>query len=578
MENVDIARVFHEIAELLEIKGGDVFRIRSYRNAGLVVEGLSESLKNLYEKGGEEGLEGIPGIGVSMRAKIIELLTTGKCKHHDELLAEIPRGMLEIVKVSGVGPKKAALLHKELGIASIEALEKAALDQKIRELPGMGEKTEQKILKAVTDLKSRSAKFKLSTALQFAESFVAHIKKVPGVHEAVPAGSLRRWKEEVGDLDILTACKDPQAVMDRFVAHPDIKEVLARGETKSTVVLRSGLQVDIRVLEKKSFGAALQYFTGSKAHNVALRDRAKRMGLKISEYGVFREDGKWVAGRTEEEVYKSVGLPWIPPELRENRGEIEAAEKGELPAMLEVKDLRGDLHAHTKESDGGYTLEEMAHAAMKKGYDYMAITDHSRAVGIAHGLDEARARAQLKLIDEFNEKLKKQRKKFTVLKGTEVDIKADGSLDHPESLLREFDCVVASVHSSFGQSMEEMTRRIIKAVSTGLVNILAHPTGRLIGEREPYQVDMERVMDEAKKHGVALELNSYPDRLDLNDIHCRLAKEKGVLVAISTDSHSVYHLDNIFYGVHTARRGWLEKENILNAKPLAELKKILRRG
>lgn len=577
MDNSEIARVFDEIADLLELTGGDHFRIRSYRNGAVVVEGLTESLKSLYEKG-EEHLEGIPGIGESLRAKIIELLTTGRCAYHDELLKEMPAGMIEILKVSGVGPKKAALIHKELGVSSVDELLKAAETQKLRNLPGMGETSELKILKAVKDMKAHSGKFKLSVAMKYAEEFTDYIKKVPGTIDVVPAGSVRRWKEEIGDLDILATCNEPGKVMDHFIAHPEVKEVLSKGDTKSTVVLKAGLQVDLRVLDKKSFGAALQYFTGSKAHNVALRDMAKRMGLKISEYGVFKEDGqKWIAGKKEEDVYKAVGLPWIPPELRENRGEIEAAEKGKLPGKLEEKDIKGDLHVHTRESDGGYTLEEMAEAAMKRDYEYLAITDHSKAVGIARGLDEKRALAEIEAIDAFNEKLKKARKKFRVLKGTEVDIRADGTLDHTDNVLKKLDCVVASVHSSFKMGIDEMTERILKAIRTGRINILAHPTGRLIGEREPYEVDMEAVVKEAKKYGVALELNAYPDRLDLNDVHCRLAKEKGVLVAISTDAHAIAHLDNIRYGIHTAKRGWLEKKDILNTRPLKELLKLLKR-
>lgn len=579
MENNEIAKVFYEIADLLEIKGGDHFRIRSYRNAGLVVEGLPESLKALYAEQGAEGLEGIPGVGESTRAKIIEMLTTGGCAYHRELLGEMPSGMLDIIKVSGVGPKKAALLHKELEINTLDELEKAAESGRIRDLPGFGEVSELKILKGIKDLRSRTTRFKLSTALSYAESFREYLLQVPGIFDIAPSGSLRRWRESVGDLDILTTCKDPVAVMERFVRHPDVKEVLSKGGTKATVVLKTGLQVDVRVLEKKSFGAALQYFTGSKAHNVALRDRAKRMGLKISEYGVFREKGEvWIAGEKEEDVYRSVGLPWIPPELRENRGEIEAALEGRLPAGLEFDDIRGDLHVHTKESDGAYTLEKMAEKAMQMGYEYMAVTDHSKAVGIARGLDETRLSAQMDAIDGFNAVLKRQRKKFRVLKGSEVDIRADGTLDHPEGVLKKLECVVASVHSGFGMGTDEMTARVIKAIRTGYVNIIAHPTGRLIGEREPYQIDLAKVMEEAKKYQVCMELNSYPDRLDLNDVNCMLAKEKGVLVAISTDAHSIRHLDNIIYGIHTAKRGWLEKKDVLNTRPLKELLKILRKG
>jgi len=577
VENSEIARVFFEIADLLELKGGDLFRVRSYRNAGMVTEGLPESLKTLYNELGEDGLKGIPGIGESTRAKIIEMLETGGCAFHRELLTEMPSGMLEILKVSGVGPKKAALIHKELGVKTIDELEKAAASGRIQELLGFGQVSEEKILRGIKDLKSRSQAFKLSFAAPFAQSFVAWLKKVPGIIDIVPAGSFRRWKETVGDLDILTTCTDAAAVMAHFVKYPEVRETLALGETKSTVVLKAGLQVDIRVVEKKAFGAALQYFTGSKAHNVALRDRAKRMGLKISEYGVFRENGQWVAGEKEEDVYAAVGLPWIPPELREMRGEIEAAEKGALPEALMRSDIKGDLHVHTKESDGTYTLEQMAEAAMKLGYEYMAVTDHSKAVGIARGLDEARITAQMEAVDEFNEKLRKQKKKFTVLKSTEVDIRADGTLDHPESVLRKLDLVVASVHSGFNMSMDEMTRRVVKAIRTGFIDIIGHPTGRLLGEREPYLIDLAKVMAEAKKYNTSLELNSYPDRLDLNDSHCMLAKEKGVLVAISTDSHSIHHLGNIEYGIHTARRGWLEKKDVLNARPLDELMKILKK-
>ncbi|MBI5970379.1 MAG: DNA polymerase/3'-5' exonuclease PolX [Deltaproteobacteria bacterium] len=572
MENQEIARIFSEIADLLEIKGGDPFRIRSYRNGSVVIEGLTESLKSLYEKGAK-GLEGIPGIGLSLREKIIEMLDAGKCKYHDELLKELPAGILDLLKVSGVGPKKAALLYKELGVASVNELEKAAKGHKLHDLPGLGEKSEQNIIKAIAGLRAVSGRFNLHVALSHAEDFKAYLKKIPGVSTVESAGSLRRWKDSLGDLDILVIAKDPVVVMDAFVNHPDVKDAISKGETKSSVTLKSGLQVDLRVLEKKTFGAAWQYFTGSKEHNIALRDRAKRMGLKINEYGVFTEKtGKRIAGETEEDVYKSVGLPWIPPELRENRGEIEAAEKGGLPDLLEVSDIKGDLHVHTMESDGSNTLEEIAAAAMKFGYQYVAITDHSRAVGIAHGLDEARALKQIEAIDAFNERLKKSGKKFRFLKGAEVDIRADGTLDHSDRVLSKLDCAVGAIHSGFNMSLADMTGRIIKGIQTGKLNILAHPTGRLIGVREAYQVDMEAVMDEAKKHGVALELNSYPERLDLNDVYCKRAKEKGLLVAISTDSHSIAHLSNIAYGVHAARRGWLEKKDVLNTRGLKEVR------
>ncbi|MBI5326817.1 MAG: DNA polymerase/3'-5' exonuclease PolX [Deltaproteobacteria bacterium] len=583
MENVDIAKTFEEIADLLEIRGEkqDVFRVRSYRNAALVIGGLPESLRSIVERD-EKGLEDIKGIGTSIHEKIVEMLKTGKCKFHDKLLKELPPGLLELLELSGVGPKKVQLLYDSLGIKGIEELEKAARQGKLRDLPHMGEKTEEKILKAIQEFKGRKGRFRLSLALAYAEPLVAYLKKIPGVIEAEPAGSLRRWKDTIGDVDILVTCKKGAPVMDRFVKYPDVREIIAKGDTKSTVMLRSNLQVDVRVLDEKSFGAALQYFTGSKAHNIALRDRAKRMGLKVSEYGVFDEKpapegfnqgtDKWLAGRSEEDVYKAVGLPLIPPELRENTGEIEAAEKDKLPRLVEVQDIKGDLHMHTSESDGIHTLKEMIAYAIQKRYEYIAVTDHSKAVGIAHGLDEERVLKQTKEIDKINSQLKS----FRILKGAEVDIKTDGSLDLDADVLKRLDVVVAAVHSKFNMTQEEMTDRIEKAMATGLVNIIAHPTGRLVGVREPYPVDMPRLLLAAKKYGVMLELNSYPDRLDLNDSHCRLAKDMGVMVTISTDSHNRQHLDYIRFGVHTARRGWLEKKDVLNTRSVTEVLKILR--
>ncbi|MEK7851030.1 MAG: DNA polymerase/3'-5' exonuclease PolX, partial [Deltaproteobacteria bacterium] len=515
MENLDIAKIFYEIADLLEIKGENPFRIRSYRNAGLVIEGLPVNIKSIVERN-EEELEEIPGIGESLHEKIVEILKTGKCRFHQELLKELSPTLLDLLKVSGVGPKKVKLFYDQLGIKSIEALEKAAMAGKLRGLPGMGEKSEEKILKGIESLKKQAGRFGLVIGLSYANQIAEYLNKIPGVIDVVPAGSLRRWKETIGDLDILVTCKKGSAVMERFVAFPDVASVVARGETKSSVVLKNGMQADVRVMEKKAFGAALQYFTGSKAHNVAIRDRAKRMGLKISEYGVFREmDDKWITGEKEEEVYKAVGLPWIPPELRENRGEIEAAEKGSLPELIKVEDIKGDLHVHTRESDGGNTIEELVDYAVKKGYEYIAITDHSKAVGIAHGLNEERLLRQIEEIDKFNSKLKDQNSKFKVLKGTEVDIKGDGSLDLDEKVLKKLNIVVGAVHSRFNMPEDEMTNRLIAAMETGIVSVIAHPTGRLLTGREAYPVNMERVFDAAIKSKVAMEVNAYPDRLDL---------------------------------------------------------------
>lgn len=575
MENIEIAKIFHEIADLLEIKNENPFRVRSYKNAAHIIEELPENLKSIVERD-ESQLENIKGIGKSIHEKIAEIVKTGKCNLHDELLKELPPTILELLDVSGIGPKKVQLLYKELGIQSVSDLEKAAKAHKIHTLAGMGEKTEEKILKAIENLKASKGRFKLSIAMTYVTPLLEYLKKVDGVIQVSEAGSLRRRKETIGDIDILVACKKGAPIMDRFVRYPEVKEILAKGDTKSTVILRCGLQADVRVLDKKSYGAALQYFTGSKAHNIAIRDRAKKMGLKISEYGVFDEKpDRFIAGEDEEGVYKAVGLKWIPPELRENAGEIEAAIHNKLPDLIDVKDIKGDLHIHTKESDGANTIEEIVETAIKKGYEYIAITDHSKALGITHGLDETRLSKQIDEIDKINSKLKSQKPNFRILKGIEVDIKADGTLDLDEDVLKKLDVVVGAVHSRFNMTGDEMTARIIKAMSTGLVNIIAHPTGRLINERMPYAMDMAEIMKAAKKYNVILELNSYPDRLDLNDIHCKLAKEMGVMAAISTDSHSKFHLDNIKFGVYTARRGWLEKKDVLNTRPLKEVLNIL---
>ncbi len=581
MENTEIARIFTEIADLLEIRGENPFRVRSYRNAGLIIEGLPVSLESIVERD-EASLEDIPGIGKSIHEKIVEILKTGKCRFHQELLKEVSPGLLEVLKISGIGPKKVKLLADRLGIRSVDDLEKAAREHRLHELPGMGERSEHKILKAVEGYKTlriASRRFRLSVAYPYARNYVEYLRAVPGIIDIEIAGSLRRWKDTIGDVDILVTCRKGADVMKRFIEYPDVREVVARGETKSTVILKVGLQVDLRVLEKKSFGAALQYFTGSKSHNIAVRDRARRMGLKVSEYGVFDErTGRRVAGEKEEDVYRAVGLEWMAPELRENRGEIEAAESGRLPVLVEERDIKGDLHVHTTESDGANTLEEMVEAAIERGYEYIAVTDHSKAVGIAHGLDEKRLLKQTEDIDRLNERLKDSGKRFRVLKGTEVDIRADGTLDLSPDILKRLDCVVAAVHSGFNMTGKKMTERIVKALGTGLVNILAHPTGRLIGTREPYEVDMEKVMSAAKKYGVFMELNSYPERLDLNDSYCMLARDKGILVSIATDSHGSLHLDHVIYGIHTARRGWLEKKDVLNTRSLSELLKLLRRS
>lgn len=579
MENREIAKIFHDIADLLDIKGGNPFRSRSYRNAARVIEGLAISLESIVETD-EKKLEDIPGIGKGMHEKIVELVKTGRCVVREELLKELPPGLLDILNVSGIGHKKAELLYKELGIKDVEGLEDAARAGRLRGLSGMGEKSEAKLIKAIESykrLKSGGMRHKISSALRYAEDYLRYMKEAPEVIRLEAAGSLRRWKETIGDIDILATCEKSGPAIERFVSYPDVASVIAKGGTKASVMLRNGLQADLRVVEEKSFGAALQYFTGNKAHNVALRERAGSRGLKLSEYGLFDKKGRYVAGKTEEDVYKALGLEWIPPELRENSGEIEAAEKGRLPKLVELKDIKGDLHVHTIDSDGNASMTDIAGAAMKTGYAYVAVTDHSKAVGIARGMDDERLLEQCERVDRLNEKLEKQGSSFRVLKGAEVDIKSDGALDYRDETLRKLDIAVGAVHSKFDMTRDDMTDRLLKAISSRMIHVLAHPTGRLIGTREPYDFDMQKVMRAASRHKVAIELNAFPDRLDLNDSHCRLAKDMGVMVAISTDSHSVMNLDYMRYGVRTARRGWLEKKDVLNCMTLKKLMVFLKR-
>ena len=574
MENKQIADFFAEIAELLELQGENPFRIRSYQNAARILGDMSESVVGMVRSG--QDLQKIPGIGEGISKKIIEIVETGKLKFLEEQKARVPAGLPELLRIEGLGPKKVKLFHDKLGIDSLDKLEEAAKAGKLRELEGMGAKSEEKILKGIATLRRGLGRFKLSVGLSYAEALVDYLKKVKGVKRLEPSGSLRRRCETVGDLDILAICAKDSPLMDRFTTYDDVEEVIAKGETKSSVRLRCGLQVDVRVLDVGSFGSGLQYFTGSKAHNIALRSRANDRGLKLSEYGVFeiQTDTK-VAGKSEEEVYKVLDLPLIPPELREDRGEIEAAEKGELPKLIEHSDIRGDLQMHTKESDGKDTIEEMVEAAKNLGYEYIAITEHSKAVRIANGLDEKRLAEHLKRIDKVNAKLSG----FRILKGVEVDILADGSLDLSDDILKECEVVIASVHSRFNMEEKEMTDRIIRALKNPNVNFLGHPTGRLILEREPYKLDLKEVVKAAIDNNVIVEINAYPDRLDLRDVDARMAKEMGAKLSISTDAHSKLQLDMMKYGVFTARRAWLEAKDIVNTLPLARLlKAVEKRG
>jgi DNA polymerase (family 10) len=572
MENRTIADVFTEIADILEIQGENPFRVRSYRNSARTIADMSQSVEALFRAG--ENLEEIPGIGKSISEKIRELLTTGKSHSLEELRSQIPRGLTELLKLEGLGPKKVKVLYDELNVDSIDRLEKSAQAGRLRDLAGMGIKTEEKILKSIKHYRAGMGRFKLSVGFQYAEALLRHLKGVPGVKRLDPAGSFRRRRETIGDLDILAICGKGCKVMDRFTGYGDVAEVLARGETKSSVRLKCGLQVDLRVLEEGSYGAALHYFTGSKAHNVAIRERAKEKGLKVSEYGVFRaKDEKRLSGAEEADVFKAVGLSPIPPELREDRGEIQAAEKGKLPRLIEPSDIRGDLQMHTTASDGKNSILEMARKAKEMGYAYIAITDHSKAVRVAGGMDEKQLAKHLKEIEKADGQISGVR----ILKGVEVDILPDGSLDLKDDILKECDVVLASVHSRFNMEEEEMTRRVIKAIKNPNVKILAHPTGRLILEREPFKINLQAVVKAALDQGVVMEINAYPDRLDLKDVDARMARDLGARLAINTDAHSVMQLELMKFGVFTARRGWIEAKDVINTLPLQGLLKTLRR-
>ena len=571
VHNADIARVFEDIADLLEIGEGNPFRVRAYRNAARTVGDLRLDLAAAIAAG--KDLPKLPGIGTDLDAKIHEIVGTGTCALLEKLKKQLPPAITELLKIPGLGPKRVKALHEALDIDTLPQLLEAARKGEIRALPGFGAKTETHIVDAVQARLGQAKRFKLAVAAQYAQPLAAYLKGAKGAREVVIAGSYRRMKETVGDIDILVTAADGTPVMERFVKYPEVREVLAKGDTRASVVLASGLQVDVRVVPPESCGAALHYFTGSKAHNIAIRRLAQDRGLKLNEYGVFKGE-KRVAGETEESVFASVGLPWIAPELREDRGEIEAARRGELPRLVEVGDLRGDLHLHTKASDGRSSLREMALAAKARGLDYIAVTEHSQRETQAHGLDSARLAKQLGEIDRLNAELKG----IAILKGIEVDILEDGSLDLPDSVLAKLDVVVAAVHARFNLPRAQQTARILKALDNPYVSILAHPSGRLIDEREPYELDMQAVIRRAKARGIALELNAHPDRLDLDDVAARMAKEEGARVAINSDAHSVNDFENLAFGVGQARRGWLEARDVLNARRLDEVRRLLARG
>ncbi len=574
IHNEDVARVFDEIADLLEIRGENAFRIRAYRNASREVRGLSKELAQMVESGAD--LTDLPCIGEALAGKIGEIVRTGTCEALKKLEREFPPDLTELLRLPGLGPKRVHALHYDLDIHTPEQLYRAAKDGRLRELSGFGPKTEASIVAALETHLTTERRFKLAAAARYAEPLVAWLGQTEGVNRVTVAGSYRRCRETVGDLDILVTAREPAAAIARLVAYDEVAQIQSQGSTRATVFLTCGLQVDLRAVEEGSYGAALHYFTGSKAHNVAVRTLGRERGLKINEYGVFRGANR-VAGETEESVFAAVGLPWIAPELRENRGEIEAARNGLLPDLVELADLRGDLHCHTTATDGHATLVEMVEAARQQGLDYLAITEHSKRLTMVHGLDSRRLLEQMEEIDRLNERLQKQAGRFRVLKGIEVEILEDGGLDLPVAVLGRLDLVVGAVHSKLHLSRAEQTRRILKAMDHPHFSILAHPTGRLIDEREPYDVDMARIVRHARDRGCFLELNAHPERLDLTDIHCQMAREEGVLVSIASDAHSPLDFANLSYGIGQARRGWLEQRDVLNARPIAELLALLRK-
>lgn len=570
VHNTEIAELFDRLADLLEIEDANPFRVRAYRNAARTIRGYPRSMADLLGQG--KDLSELPNIGEDLAQKIGTIVETGKLPLLQEVEARTPAALSELMKIEGLGPKRVKSLYKNLRIRTIEDLARAARSGRIRELEGFGQKTEQMIMERLERFTGEERRIKLIEAEEIVASLLDHLKRNKDVKDIIVAGSYRRRRETVGDIDILVTAKQGPGVMNDFVGYGEVREVISKGKTRSTVHLRSGISVDLRVVPQVSYGAALHYFTGSKAHNIAVRTLGVKKGYKINEYGVFKGD-KRIAGKTEEEVYDSVGLPYIPPELRENRGELKAARKGRLPKLITVKDIRGDLHCHTKATDGHDTLQQMAEAAAKYGYEYISINDHSKHVTVAHGLNKKQLLEQIKAIDKLNKKLDG----IVVLKSIELDILEDGSLDLPDSVLKELDLTVCAVHYKFNLPSKKQTERILRAMDNPYFNILAHPSGRLINEREPYSVDMEKIAQAALDRGCFLEVNAQPDRLDLTDENCKMVKEMGLKVSIATDSHSSFNLELMRFGVDQARRGWLEKEDVINTCSLRELKKLLRR-
>ncbi len=575
MKNFEISGIFRNIANILEIKGDIIFKIRAYERAAQNIEGLTEDIED-YAR--QDRLREIPGIGVDLANKIKEFIDTGKIQTYEELKKTVPQGILELLLIPGVGPKTAKLLFDKLEIQNIQDLEKAIKGGKLENIPGIKEKTIENILKGIGIFKKSKERMPLAQAMQEAEQFVGSLRELAAARNVTVAGSLRRRKETVRDIDILVISARPQEVMDMFVKLEPVKEILSKGQTKASVRTKDGVQIDCRVVENKSFGAALLYFTGSKNFNIKLRQLAIKKGFKINEYGVFakgngEKNQRYIGGKTEEEIFKLLGLAFIEPELREDNGEIELAQNNKLPYLIELEDIKGDLHTHSTWSDGNNTIEEMVRAAKEKGYSYIAITDHSQSLKVARGLSVADLKEKRLQIDKLNKNLKG----FRVLFGTEADIDSEGNIDYPDAVLEEFDVVVAAIHSGFKQSREKITQRLIKACANKYVHIVAHPTGRLWGTREPYEIDLNELFKAARQTNTQMEINAFSQRLDFNDLNCRHAKEMGVKLAINTDSHTIEQLDSMKFGISVGRRGWLGKEDVINTLPLDELLKTIRK-
>ncbi len=574
MRNQEIANIFYEIADYLEME--DVaFKPYAYQKVAITLENLEEDVKEIYKKGGLPALEKIPGVGKNIAQKIEEFIRTGKIKYYKDLKKKTPVNIRELTLVEGIGPKKIKILYQKLEIRNLKDLEKAARTHKIAPLFSFGKKTEKNILEAIKFLKRSKGRFLLGEILPRAKEVEKKIKKLKKVEKISMAGSVRRKKETIGDIDFLVATKKPKKIMDFFVSLPGVVKIWGKGSTKSSVRLKEGFDMDLRVVPKKSYGSAFQYFTGSKEHNIAIRKIAIDKGLKLNEYGLFK-GSKIIAGKNEKGIYKSLGMEWIPPEMRENQGEIESALKGKLPKIINYKDIRGDLHCHSNWDGGANSIKEMAEAAQKMGYQYLGISDHTKFLRIEHGLDEKQLSQQRKEIDRINAKCQMINAKFKILQGCEANILNDGSIDIKDEALKKLDYAIAGIHSSFKMKKSEMTERIIKAMKNPYIKIISHPTGRILKRRDEYQIDFDKILRAAKKTKTILEINAFPERLDLNDKNIRRAKEAGVKMIIDTDSHQKDHLRFMEFGIAQARRGWAEKKDIINTQSLEKLLKFFR--